>query len=293
MSVRKYEVFLRVVELGSLTKAAEQLGLTQSGVSHLINALEEEFGFPLLRRSRAGVSLTADGERVLPAMRNILNGSEQLSQIIGAVKGLSSGTVRIGAFTSVAVHWLPGIIKEFTGEHPGIEIKLLNGDYHDVAQWLLNGEADLGFVAYPEELPFRCIPLREDRLMAVLPRNHPMAGRRSFPIEEMTREPMISLLTASDHDARRALEQAGVVPHIKYYTKDDYAMIAMVENGLGAAIVPELLLKGHSERVAALPLEPSAKRTISLALGEPGAESPATEAFARCAVEWIKKNGGV
>lgn len=280
---------MKVVELGSLTKAAEQLGLTQSGVSHLINALETEFGFPLLRRSRAGASLTADGERVLPAIRNILNGSEQLSQIIASINGLSCGTVRIGAFTSVAVHWLPGMIKEFTAAYPNIKIKLLNGDYHDVAQWLMSGEADIGFVAYPEELPCRCIPLWEDRLMAVLPCGHPMAGQDSYPISEMAREPFISLLETSDQDARRALERAGIVPNVKYYTKDDYAIIAMVENGLGVAIVPELLLLGHSDKVVTLPLEPDSKRTISLAMGELGAESPATGAFAECALNWLKK----
>jgi DNA-binding transcriptional LysR family regulator len=124
MSVSKYEAFARVVELGSLTRAAEELGCTQSAVSHTISALEEELGFPVLTRSRAGVKLTADGERVLPAVRGVLNSQEQLSQIASSIRGLDCGTVRIGTFTSVAVHWLPSIIKEFQRDYPSVDIKL-------------------------------------------------------------------------------------------------------------------------------------------------------------------------
>ena len=105
---------------------------TQSGVSHIINSLEEELGFTLLLRNRGGVRLTDDGQRVLPAIRNIVNSSEQLQQIISSIHGLNSGVVRIGTFSSVSVHWLPGMIKEFQNEFPQIEIRLWAGDYHDV-----------------------------------------------------------------------------------------------------------------------------------------------------------------
>ncbi len=290
MSIKKYETLMKVVELGSLTRAAEALGFTQSGISHTINSLESEFGFPLLVRSRSGVSLTEDGMRILPAVRSILNGSEQLSQIVSSINGLTRGTVRIGAFTSVAVHWLPGMIKEFSRDYPDIEIKLLNGDYYDVAGWLISGQADVGFVAYPEDVDCLCIPLREDRLMAVLPTAHPLAGNRFFPLSEAAKEPFISLLPESDHDARRALEAAGIVPNVKYYTKDDYAIIAMVENGLGVAIMPELLLMGHSDKVVTLPLDPPSKRVISLALGEAGSGSPATRTFAEYARRWVEQH---
>ena len=93
MSVSKYEIFLKVVELGSVTRAAEQLDYTQSGVSHAISGMEEEFGFPLLIRRRSGVQLTPDGEQVLPAIQNIVNSREQLHQIVSAIHGLNAGTV--------------------------------------------------------------------------------------------------------------------------------------------------------------------------------------------------------
>ena len=287
MNITKYQTFLKVVELGSLTRAAEALGYTQSGVSHTINSLEEELGFTLLIRSRAGVQLTAEGERVLPAMRSILNGLSQLDQIVAAIRGLDTGVVRVGSFTSVAVHWLPGIIKTFQQDHPRIEFKLLNGDYHDVERWLQDGSIDVGFVVLPSRVECRAIPLREDRLLAILPKDHPKAGLDRFPLSEIEHEDFISLLKNSDHDARRAMELAGVKPHIKFTTKDDYAIIAMVENGLGISIVPELLIKGHADNLRAMELFPAARRTIALAIPDPAVMSPAVQAFADCVKRWV------
>ena len=152
MNLAKYQALLSVVESGSLTAAAAQLGLTQSAVSHSINSLEEELGFAVIKRSRAGVKLTNEGERLLPAVRGLLNSAEQLSQVTAAIRGLDSGLVRIGTFTSVAVHWLPGVLKEFQRDYPRVEFKLLNGDYNDVEQWVRDGSVDIGFVNLPSPL---------------------------------------------------------------------------------------------------------------------------------------------
>ena len=112
MALSKYEIFMKVVELKSLTKAAKEMGYTQSAVSHAIGALEGEAKLKLLTRSRAGVSLTPDGERLLPSMRQIVEAKRGYEETVAAIHGLETGCVRIGAFTSVAVHWLPGMIKK-------------------------------------------------------------------------------------------------------------------------------------------------------------------------------------
>lgn len=290
MNISKFETFLKVVELGSLTKAAEQLGYTQSAVSHIISGLEEDFGFSLLTRSRSGVKLTSDGERILPAIRTILNSREQLGQITASIRGLHSGTVRIGAFTSVAVHWLPGMIKTFQQDYPNIDFKLLNGDYFDIEQWLGDCSVDAGFVNLPCNPECECIPLREDRVLAVLPKGHCLCGRPFFPLAELEKEPFISLLENSDHDARRALEHTGVIPHVKFYTKDDYAIIAMVEQGLGISIMPELVLEGHMENIEVMELENRPRRTIGLAIPPGSQTSPATRKFVDYAIHWVEKN---
>ena len=290
MSISKYETLAKVVELGNLTKAAEAMGCTQSAVSHAINNIEEEFGFSVLTRSRAGAQLTADGERIMPAVRGILNYEEQLRQTVSAIRGLDAGTVRIGAFTSVAVHWLPGVIKEFQRDYPEVDIKLLNGDYHDVEQWLKDGMVDLGFVNLPSSLNCEFVTLMEDRLLAILPHDHKFASYPRFPLVECETEAFITLLEASNHDANKALSAAGIKPNIKYSTKDDYAIIAMVEQGLGISIMPELLLKGRHDDVEIKELVPPSKRTIGLAISEISASSPATRRFADYVVRYVRMN---
>lgn len=290
MPVNKYEAFLKAVELGSLTRAAVELGVTQSAVSHMIGALEEELGFSLLKRGRSGARATAEGERVLPAIRGMLNSREQLEQTAAAIRGLDCGTVRIGTFTSVAVHWLPGMIKRFQADYPNVELKLMNGDYHDVEQWLADGSCDLGFIALPTKQRGKATALLEDRLLAVVPKDHRLASLPRFPIKEVEHEPFISLLETSDHDARRALDAAGVTPNIRYTTKDDYAIIAMVEQGLGVSIMPELLLSGRNDNVRIMELTPPASRVIGLCLPDADRAGPATTRFAQCVSDWVREH---
>ena len=289
MSISKYETLAKVCELGSPTKAAEALDITQSAVSHTINSLEEQFGFAILTRSRAGVKLTDNGQRIMPSVRGMLNYYEQLNQTVSAIRGLDFGTVRIGAFTSVAVHWLPGVIKEFQRDYPNVDIKLLNGDYHDVEKWLTEGSVDLGFVNLPTKLNCECIALMEDRLLAILPPDHKFASYPKFPLVECETEAFITLLETSNHDANKALSTAGIKPNIKFSTKDDYAIIAMVEQGLGISIMPELLLRGRHDNVAVKELVPPSKRTIGLAIGETSSQSPATRKFADYIIKWVKE----
>lgn len=290
MSLKKYEAFVQTVRLGSLTRAAQALGSTQSRISHILRDLEEEYGFALLERSRSGVKLTEAGEMVLPRMEAVLQKEQELAQLLEDIRGANAGSVRLGAFTSVAVHWLPGMIRAFQQAHPKAELEMFNGDYHDIEQWLRSGEIDLAFVTLPAPEGVRTIPLTDDPLVAVLPRGHRLAAMERIPIGEFDKEPFISLLQSSAHDIHRALDKAGVRPDIKFTTKDDYAILAMVEQGLGVSIVPELLLRGRREDLVVRPLEPTAKRTIALAMPEGGA-LPVVEAFAETAVQWVQENG--
>ena len=289
MSLLKYKTLAAVVETGSLTRAADELGCTQSAVSHSIDSIEKELGFTLLLRKRSGIKLTNEGERLMPAVRNLLNSAEQLNQTASAIRGLDSGTVRIGTFTSVGVHWLPGVLKEFQHDYPNVDFKLLNGDYHDVEQWLEDGSVDVGFVNVPCAVDCECIPLMADRLLAILPRSSRFENYPKFPLTECETEPFISLLESSDHDARRALDAAGVKPNVRFYTKDDYAIIAMVEQGLGISIMPELLLKGRHDNIQVLPLVPEAKRTIGIAIAAGEKAGPATRRFTDYVVRYVRE----
>ncbi len=290
MDTKKYAVLQKAAELGSLTRAAEELGLTQSAVSHILADLEQETGFRLMCRGRSGASLTPEGERLMPAVTRLLDAARALGAEAAGIRGQAAGTIRIGTFTSVAVHWLPGMMKEFQEANPLAEFRLFNGDYHDVQQWLADGSVDLAFAALPVDARCVCTPLLEDRLLAVLPLDHALAAGETCPVTEIAREPFISLLQASAHDALRAAEQAGVRLNVKYTTKDDYAIIAMVSQGLGVSIMPELLLEGRTESVAVRPLDPPSSRVIALAEPDPGSASPAARRFRDFVIQWVREH---
>lgn len=289
MSLKKYEAFVKTVELGSLTKAAEALNSTQSRISHIITDLEQAYGMTLMHRSRSGIELTRAGMLLLPRMRAVLEKDRELRLLAADIRSADAGTVRLGAFTSVAVHWLPGMIRSFQEAHPRVELKMLNGDYHDMELWLRQGDIDLGFVSLPAPQGVRAIPLAQDPLVVILPRGHRLAQLERIPIQELGRDPFISLLQSSSQDIHRVLDYAGVKPNIKFTTKDDYAILAMVEQGLGISIVPQLLLRGRMQNLEIRPLEPQTSRTIALAVPEDQA-LPVVEAFMETAVAWVKDN---
>lgn len=126
MNIRKYEAFVRAVELGSLSKAAEELGYTQSGISHMMQSLEDEVGFPLMVRTSAGILPNTEGEMLLPLSASCC-GQRVIGADIAKIKGADIGCIRIAAYPSVATYWLPGIIALFQKDYPNVEIQIIEG----------------------------------------------------------------------------------------------------------------------------------------------------------------------
>ena len=232
-NLQKYEAFVKTVETGSFTRAAALLHYSQSGISRMIADLEQEWGVTLLERGKAGVVLTGDGALLLPHARALCTEYARLSAEVDALHGLQSGHIRIGTFSSVATHWLPYILRAFSHDYPGIDYELLLGDYCEVEDWLASGRVDCGFVRLPTWPEFTTIFLQRDDLAAVLPADHPLAAGETCPVQALGAEPFILLDKAGNHEVAEALAQCGVAPDVRFTTWDDYAIMAMVECGLG------------------------------------------------------------
>ena len=110
----RYEIFLKVAELGNITMAAEALSYTQSGVSHAIAAMEREAGCTLFHRSKFGVTLTEQGKQLVPLVQELINRQHALDQAMDALSNRVAGTLRVGSFTSFTAIWMPKLIKDFT-----------------------------------------------------------------------------------------------------------------------------------------------------------------------------------
>ena len=279
MNILKYMAFIKTAEYGSFTKAAEVLHYSQSGVSRMIGDLEKEWRVTLLERSRWGVSLTSDGSRLLARAKKLCEEYRKLQMEVDDLHGVQSGLIRIGTFSSVATHWLPNIIKAFQKDHPGIDYELLLGDYAEIEEWIAEGRVDCGFVRLPARPAFETIPLARDELLAVLPQGHPLAELQQVPTAALCSEPFILLERGARTDVTEIFEREGLSPRVRFTTWDDYAIMSMVESGLGISILPELILRRIPYRIVAKKLAAPAYREIGLALRERESASLAVKKF--------------
>ncbi|MCP1109904.1 LysR family transcriptional regulator [Ohessyouella blattaphilus] len=265
MNIQKLLAFITTVEHGSFTKAAKLLDYSQSGISRMISDLEKDWQVTLLVRGRAGVHLTSDGLRLLPYARKVYNEYTELQTQVDEISGLKSGLIRIGTFSSVATHWLPSIIREFQKEYPNIDYELLLGDYVEIEKWLLEGRVDCGFLRLPVRDHLETTFLEDDKLMVVLPVDHPFADRDKFPVKALGDYPFMLLEKDNPGDISELLEHLNVTPNIKFTTWDDYAILAMIENGLGISILPQLILRRIPNQVVIKELDVPAARKICIA----------------------------
>ncbi len=265
-AMKKIEAFVQTTELGSFTKAAESMNYSQSGISKMIAELETEWGLTLLERDRGGLRLTADGQMLLPLAKKILEDYRTLSSTVDELKGLSAGIIRIGTFSSVATHWLPNIIRRFQADYPNIDYEILIGDYTEINAWLADGRVDCGFLPRTMAPGLECVSLANDRLLAVLPEGHPLAEQPLFPITALCNEPFMLLKQGKTSEVSELLEAHNLHPDIRFTTLDDYAIMSMVESGLGISVLPELILKRSPYRIITKELDVPATRDICFVL---------------------------
>lgn len=279
MSILKYMAFVRTVECGSFTKAAELLNYSQSGISRMISDLEKEWKVPLLERNRGGVKLTSDGMRLLPYARNLCEDYLKLQMQVDDLNGLQSGLIRIGTISSIATHWLPNIIKEFQKKYPNIDYELLLGHYADIEKWVNEGRVDIGFTRIPTKEPFDTTFLEVDRLLVVLPQDHPLASYEKFPVTELEKYPFMLLEKNEKADISEILEKHNVKPNVHFTTVDDYAVMSMIEKDLGISILPELILRRTPYRIVAKELDAPAYRKLGYILKDTKNASLAVKRF--------------
>ncbi len=284
MNVQKYMSFVKTAEYGSFTKAAELLNYSQSSVSRMISDLEQAWNVALLDRSAGGVKLTSDGMKLLPYAKSVVAEFEKLRMEVDELNGLRSGLIRIGTFSSVATHWLPNIIKEFQKAYPNIEYELLLGDYTEIEEWVSEGRVDCGFLRLPTRPELETIFLERDKLMAVLPENHRLADCGKFPVAALCDDPFMLLEKGAKAEVSEIFERCGLTPNVHFTTWDDYAIMSMVESGLGISILPQLILKRVPYKIIAKELDVPAYRDIGLALRSRKTASLAVKRF----IEYLK-----
>jgi DNA-binding transcriptional LysR family regulator len=171
------------------------------------------------------------------------------------------------------------MIRIFKKDYPKIDFELLLGDYTEIESWILNGRVDFGFVRLPSKPDLDTIFVEQDRLLVVMPLNHPLANCEKFPINDLLNSPFMLLEKGAKAEISEIFEMHQISPQVNFTTWDDYAIMSMVENGLGISILPELILKRIPHKIIAKELEIPAFRNIGIATRDQKSLSLASKEF--------------
>ena len=262
--MNRYIALQKIIELGSFTKAAESLGYTQSSISQMIASLENELSIKLLTRSRYGVKLTIEGADLYPFIERSIYQYRSMLEKANEIKGLETGIIRVGTISSVTCHWMPQLINGFKKEYPNVQFLFHQGDYTLIPEWIASGQIDFGFINPNADTNLNTKTIKDGEMLAVLPKNHPLAKKKSISLSDLTDEPYILLEEGRYSEPMAAFETAGIIPNIQYTIHDDYAIMMMVEEGLGMSILAELILRRTNYDIVCLPLNPPITRTLAV-----------------------------
>ena len=287
MDTKKFEAMVTAVTQGSFTRAADMLGYTQSGLTHMMNALEGEVGFRLLERGHFGIRLTPDGERVMPLISQFLEASERLSEEIRAINDQANVLISVGAFASIATHWLPAILDRFRGEYPNVQVTVQDGPRDRLFADVIAGRIDLAFTSIPKGENVDWYPLHEDPLLALLPKTAYAERYEKFAVEDYAGTEFLMPAYGNADDILSVFDSHNVHPEILTTMTSNQALISMVAHGLGVSMLSELSIRGYEQSVCALPLSPAYARTLGIITRRNAIPKPTVARLIACAHEVI------
>lgn len=251
MTTEQLRAFLRVAQEGRFTTAAKTLGLSQSGLSRQLQALEAELGTRLLVRTPGGGVLTEAGERFLPHAQRALDalaaGTAELEQLSTTPRG----PVGLGTLPSVGAYLLPDLVPTFLARYPDVRLKLSEGMAESLEERVARGELDLAILSLPlRRLDLVAQKLWQEDLVLVVPRGHRLARlKRPVALTEVVDESFIIIPGMSGTRAlEAACEARGVKPRVLIETDSPEAMRRLVERGLGVALLPALVARDPQAR---------------------------------------------
>lgn len=275
----RYEIFLKVAESGSFTRAARELGYSQPAVSQAVRSLEKELGTVLLVRSNDGIIVTGDGRSYLPYIRGIVTAEREFERKKQRMLGFEDSVIRIGTFTSVSRNILPPLMRNFRARYPGVSFELLQGEYDAIRTWTEEGRVDFGFYGLSDCRSLAREEIYHDAMAAVLPKNHPLAVQDKVAFRDLEKLPFILLDEGRDSIPEKTFAAHGMHLAWAYKVYDDYTILTMIRQGMGVSILYELVVAGFAYDLVLKPLEEPIERTISLIRRERAMLSSASLAF--------------
>lgn len=252
MDLRKLEYFVAVAEEGNFTRAAERVHVSQSGVSAQVRQLERELGVSLLERGPRRTALTAAGAAALAPAQATLASSRAVVDAVEEVSGLVRGELTVGMVIACTIAPLFEALAAFGREHPAIAISLFEANSDQLVDAVRGGEADAALLAVAEAPPpdLEALPILSDRLVAVVPPDHPLARRRRLGLADVAAHPLVCLPpgTGIRTVLDRACAAASIEPAVALEASAPTAVADLASRGLGVGVLSEATVAPDAER---------------------------------------------
>lgn len=290
MDSKKLEILMTAADLGSFSKASQIVGYTQSGLTHMMDALEREVGFPLLQRNHSGIQLTEQGAQLMPAIREFLQANANLENQIRMIAEQKTEIIRIAAYASIAMHWMPEILYRFKRLCPEVNVDLRMVDHAlEPFELLESGQTDVIFASRQNYSCCDWVPLYNEGMYAILPKDYPLGDRSTFPLEEFSGQEFLMPYGRFDIDVKAALEPVGVKLNAKISRVDDETVIRMVGRGLGVSMMTELMIRGRTDDVLCVPVSPPAIRELGMGTHIREKASDSVQKLKDCVLKFIRE----
>lgn len=291
MDTKKVSALLTAVNRGSLSAAAEELGYTQSGLTHMMNALEDELGLTLLIRNKAGVQISPVGRELLADLEALVDAADRLEKNAATLRDRTCKTIRIGSYSSVARNWLPAILAEYKFTSPDTSTSLSMQNITEQYSAVKSGMLDCAIVSYQPELMagLNWTPLRDDELVAILPGTYSLEDG-PFPVEYFSGMEFLMPSGGFDMDILPIFQNipAKQSPDFRYTNMEDAAIISMVAHGLGVSILSRLIMQDSKDHPAVVSLDPPAYRKLGIIVKDKRQNEKAIRSFISCARNTLK-----
>ncbi len=290
MDSKKLEIFVVAADLGSFTKAAEVVGYTQSGLTHMMDALEREVGFPLLQRNHAGIRLSPQGAKLMPAIREFLQANDNLENCIKNIAKENHEVIRVAAYASITMHWMPEILYRFRRICPNVNIDLRMVDHaEEPFELLKSGQTDVIFASRHPASFCDWTPLYQEKMYAILPKDYPLNEKSSFPLQEFAGKEFLMPYGKFDKDVLAVFEPFGITLNSTLCRVDDETVIRMVSRGLGITMMSELMIRGNTDDVLCIPVSPASVRELGIGIHNGRPVPPNIQKLKDCVLDFIKE----
>jgi DNA-binding transcriptional LysR family regulator len=282
MDARQLRYFEAVARHRHFTRAADELHVAQSALSHQIRQLERELGVELLQRTTRSVQLTDAGELALSRARSVISELDALRGDVDELRGLVRGHITVGAHLFGGELDIPAILYRFTASHPGVEVGLREGTAQRMTEMLADGSLDVSFALESDAPPeVDRVALSSEELAVAMSPRHELAGEDPLPVSALAEERLIAFQRGSStrQVVDGAFAAAGVQPRIALEANDFALVRGLVARGVGLAILPRSFLELPGPRIALRPLQPTLRMTVALWWRRGRRLSPAAQAF--------------